>query len=222
MSMEKHMLYAELSPLYKLREMLGDVILQAEESCRSCQADGGEGLILTHAVDRTLAPAGSLVTYSVVVSNSGSKPVQQVTLRIGLPACMTYVPRSLTVDFDPVYGGGFEQSHTLELGAMDSGELRMIRFDAVISTKAAHNPIEILADAVYRMGELQDSARAEPLQVWVTDRSCLGCRNGLTMAEVVAQWSLAQLFGMPDEEIGDLLLYLQNHKEDILSEYYKK
>lgn len=60
----------------------------------------------------------------------------------------------------------------------------------------------------------------EPLRLWITDRSCRVTSAGVEMADAVAQWSLAQLFGMPEKDIGALLEYMQNNKDDILSGFY--
>ena len=100
----------------------------------------------------------------------------------------------------------------LDLARLAPGETRALSVRVVADQLPAENPLQVFLDC---------TADGEPcpgasLSLWLTDRSCSRKQAGCGMADALAQWSLAQLFGLSECEIALLLEYLQEHRETLL------
>lgn len=163
-------------------------------------------LELCCSADKTLAGAGEPVLIWGVVHNSGCEAVENLHLELRLPSGLQLLPE----------GGGCT-CHRLPVPALDlpqlgPGETRALSVRVAAEHLPGENPIRIDLDCTVQ-GEPCPGAS---LRLWITGRSCSRKQAGCSMADALAQWSLAQLFGLSECEIALLLEYLQEHRETLL------
>ena len=190
--------------LRQLQELRASLDTQIEELTAR---ENHRQLELCCSADKTLAGAGEPVLLCGVIHNSGCEPVEDLHLEFRLPEGLRLLPegkncpccRRLPM---PV----------LDLARLAPGETRALSVRVVADQLPAENPLQVFLDC---------TADGKPcpgasLSLWLTDRSCSRKQAGCGMADALAQWSLAQLFGLSECEIALLLEYLQEHRETLL------
>ena len=100
----------------------------------------------------------------------------------------------------------------LDLARLAPGETRALSVRVVADQLPAENPLQVFLDCTAD----EEPCPGASLSLWLTDRSCSRKQAGCGMADALAQWSLAQLFGLSECEIALLLEYLQEHRETLL------
>ncbi|MBS4784504.1 MAG: hypothetical protein KH009_00150 [Clostridiales bacterium] len=195
-----------IETLFAMRVLLDDMIGQMQ---RDAQQPKAAELTLICSADKMLAGAGEVITLSGVVKNTSEADAEEIRLAFALPEGFRPLKESLHCDC----GGQAGCTGGILIPRLAAGESCIVRLQAAADRLPRQNPVRV--GFFCEQGGRRTSA--ESLCIWVTDRSCCRESTGCCMADVLAQWSLAQLFGLNDCEIALLLEYLQNHREDILS-----
>lgn len=206
--MERQKYPCSIEALWELRVLLDDMIEQMQKEALAA-AKPAE-LALLCSADRMLVGMGEELTLSGVVKNTSQADAGELWLAFTLPAGLRLVPGSVSCDCESAKA---DCPGAIRLPGLAAGESCIIRFQARVDQLPGENPVQV----GFRCQQGGRSIEADSLCIWITDRSCCRKSVGCCMADVLAQWSLAQLFGLDDCEIALLLEYLQNHREDILS-----
>lgn len=148
-----------------------------------------KALRLTAGSDRTLAGAGEAVRLWGLAENTGDTALPGFRLRLCLPEELTGT------------GGDGERP----LCGLAPGERAMV-WRTVSGQPGGPLPVSLTAE-----GEGW-SASSEPLQLWLTDRSCCRKAAGCTMEEALAARGLSGLFGLSELETALLLEYLSRKR----------
>ena len=159
------------------------------------------------SADKTLAGTCEPVLVCGVVHNSGCEPVRQLSLRLTLPE------GAELADAGKCPCTRLPQATGLELEELAPGETRAVCVRVVFRALPVENPVRSGLTGTAGGRELDGGG----VSLWLTDRSCCRKQAGCAMADALAQWSLGQLFGLSECEIGLLLEYLQEHRDDLLA-----
>ncbi|MCY6958952.1 DUF7507 domain-containing protein [Clostridium brassicae] len=77
------------------------------------------------SADKTFAVIGDIITYTVIITNSSTIPVNDVVFTDSIPDGTSFVPASVTVNDNPVSG---DPSTGINLGTLDPGESVKVSF----------------------------------------------------------------------------------------------
>ena len=146
-------------------------------------------LRLTAGSDRTLAGAGEAVRLWGLAENTGDTALPGFRLRLCLPEGLTAA----------------EGEGERLLCGLAPGE-RALVWRTVSGQPGGPLPVSLAADGPGW------SAGSEPLQLWLTDRSCCRRAAGCTMEEALAARGLDGLFGLSELETALLLEYLSQKR----------
>ncbi|RAN71252.1 DUF11 domain-containing protein [Bacillus sp. SRB_331] len=167
--------------------MLNTVGLQININSPNIQA--------TKSVNKSVATIGDILTYTVIVPNTGLLPANNVTFTDVLPNGTSFIPGSVTIDnvpqtnANPVAG--------ISLGTINNGSSRTVAFQATVVSLPSQNPISNTANITFQYTPIAGGTTFNGL---ATSNSA---GTQINLADINGTKSVNKLF----TDIGETLTY---------------
>ncbi len=132
---------------YTVDPLLPPIVVTTTTNIVTTQAEIAE-LTLFKSADKAIAAVGETITYSVVISNTGTVPADNIIFTDPPPTGISFIVDSLTID--GIVQPGADPTAGVNISSLSPGGFRTITFDVTVSSVPSPNPTINTASATFQ------------------------------------------------------------------------